>query len=93
MLQLKHPDPVHMCTQNSHMCNDVEKTSKIEILKMVTHTGCCRKLEGPINASHLYEDINIEVLRVEIFPFVLIIIVIDTPILVLLVFAGIVVLL
>ena len=60
---------------------------------MVTHTGCYRTLQGPINAGHSSEDINREVLRVEIFPFVLIIIVIDTPILVLLVFAGIVVLL
>ena len=93
MLQLKHPDLVHMCTQNSHMCTDAEKTSEIEILIVVTHTSCCRTLQGPINARHSSEDINIEVLRVEILPFVLIIIVIDTPILVLLVFAGIVVLL
>ena len=43
--------------------------------------------------GHSYEDINREVLRVEIFPFFLIIIVIDTPILVLVVFVGIVVIL
>ena len=93
MLQLKDPDLVHMCTQNSHMCNDAEKTSEIEIPTVVTHTGCCGTLQGPINAGHSSEDINIEVLRVEILPYVLIIIVIDTPILVLLVFVGIVVLL
>ena len=75
------------------MCNDVEKTSEIEILTVVTHTCYCGTLQGPINAGHSSKDINREVLRVETLPFVLIIIVIDTPILVLLMFAGIVVLL
>ena len=82
-----------MCTKNSHMCNDAENNSEIEILTVVTHTGCCGTFQGPINAGHSFEDIKREVLRVEILPYVLIIIVIDTPILVLLVFAGIVVLL
>ena len=73
MLQLKHPDLVHMCTKNSHMCNDAENNSEIEILTVVTHTGCCETLQGPINVGHSSEDINREVLKVEILPFVLII--------------------
>ena len=93
MLQLKHPDLVHRCTQKIHMCNGVEKTLEIEIITVVTHTCCCGALHGSINVGHSSKEINREVLRVEILPFVLIIIVIDTPILVLLVFAGIVLLL